>query len=808
MKRWSCLILAVLMLLCACNPAAGTDRESESFLQSEKQTAAVSPDTVAVSEMSDTDVSTADAASAADDDDTPLTAVRYEKKYEIKRVTDGIVANYADRMYEYNGFLYHITADYQMKEDILYAVIHMYDAEGQLAATERLALPDSMDGTLPLRIFKLSDGRYLLFHIANIHIGQQDGLFQLIAADGTVQYQHEVKELRGLSSARIRVYEEDNGSFSIWYAAEQQFFMLDETLTQQMRIPVDSPVNDFIRMDDTYFLLMFGSSNICRANTKLGYASIYGLHLPKSYANQDVFRGANEQLYLSVPNGVYRYDYDRQPEMILKWVDLNLSGLNLNDRAAYDLWIIDDSHLYILYRQQIDGRATDVLYSVTITDVPVSEERQVLVLECEALETLPWLETVVRSFNLTNPDYRVDLRYITGLRNNEERDAYLQERLLSSAPPDMWMSWSDGYQNKYYDKNAFIDLMPLLGDRVLNSVLDACTWNDALYALPIGMCVKTLVSVDAVCDSALTWEKLYEITDGLTDGECLITYPIAEELFSASIMDFVDFENNTSEFHSWEYQQTIEYLQTMDSYCEKNLVRVGNGDLTFNGIWGISQGNLIPYLRHGDIKLLDVYMKNIQAYAALRLVYGDTPFTICGYPSRHGEGNAGMYGFYATSVLQSTEHPDGCLAFMEALFSVEAQTHPKLTEDYIPVTRDSLMALIDSCRYQYYQNHLIESINEFQPGMLVLEWDGTSAEYLDDFGYTKDTSDGYTVMEFTQEDKDFLLSFFDGCSFGVEADPKVAEIVKEELSYYAGQARSLSETTKIIDSRVWIYLNE
>ena len=167
-----------------------------------------------------------------------------------------------------------------------------------------------------------------------------------------------------------------------------------------------------------------------------------------------------------------------------------------------------------------------------------------------------------------------------------------------------------------------------------------------------------------------------------------------------------------------------------------------------------------------------------------------------------------MSGFYSTSVLQSTAHPDGGLAFMEALFSVEAQMHPNLTEDYLPVTRDSLMALIDSCRYQYYQNNVIEDINEFRSGMLVLEWDGTSAEYLDDFGYAKDTSKGYTVMEFTQEDKDFLLSFFDSCSFGSEADPKVAEIVKEELSYYAGQARSLSETTKIIDSRVWIYLNE
>ena len=30
----------------------------------------------------------------------------------------------------------------------------------------------------------------------------------------------------------------------------------------------------------------------------------------------------------------------------------------------------------------------------------------------------------------------------------------------------------------------------------------------------------------------------------------------------------------------------------------------------------------------------------------------------------------------------------------------------------------------------------------------------------------------------------------------------------EELSYWQNNARTLEETTKIIDSRVWIYLNE
>ncbi len=65
----------------------------------------------------------------------------------------------------------------------------------------------------------------------------------------------------------------------------------------------------------------------------------------------------------------------------------------------------------------------------------------------------------------------------------------------------------------------------------------------------------------------------------------------------------------------------------------------------------------------------------------------------------------------------------------------------------------------------------------------------------------------HTVIEITERDKADILHFFE--NFRTEnTDETVAEIVKEELSAWEGIARSLEETTKIIDSRVWIYLNE
>ena len=64
-----------------------------------------------------------------------------------------------------------------------------------------------------------------------------------------------------------------------------------------------------------------------------------------------------------------------------------------------------------------------------------------------------------------------------------------------------------------------------------------------------------------------------------------------------------------------------------------------------------------------------------------------------------------------------------------------------------------------------------------------------------------------TVIEITDEDKAEIMHFFDHLCAG-NTDKTVAEIVKEELSAYESGVKSLDDTSKLIQSRVWIYLNE
>jgi len=69
-------------------------------------------------------------------------------------------------------------------------------------------------------------------------------------------------------------------------------------------------------------------------------------------------------------------------------------------------------------------------------------------------------------------------------------------------------------------------------------------------------------------------------------------------------------------------------------------------------------------------------------------------------------------------------------------------------------------------------------------------------------------ADIFHIMNFTKEDDRRIMDFFNNDSTYVSVDDTVETIVNEELSFWYGNARSLEDTGNIINSRVWIYLNE
>ena len=149
------------------------------------------------------------------------------------------------------------------------------------------------------------------------------------------------------------------------------------------------------------------------------------------------------------------------------------------------------------------------------------------------------------------------------------------------------------------------------------------------------------------------------------------------------------------------------------------------------------------------------------------------------------------------SVFSDSAVHGGCKAFIDYMLSEEIQNSDVVIESSIPVTKEALSAAIDTYRYYYYvadgEDYL--GVADISSKHLTI-WD-------------EEIEDGrITEIVITDEDKAAMMDFFENCHMETGFDPVVKQIVEEELSFWNGGARTLEETAKIIQSRVWIYLNE
>ena len=576
---------------------------------------------------------------------------------------------------------------------------------------------------------------------------------------------------------------------------------------------------------------VFGAGRTLRdlsiLDMKTGTIRQTSLRMPDAYSLCGVVHGANDELYLLDIQSIERMRDDNMPKTILKYTECETPYQN---NGLNSIWIIDDSTLYYTNQETQFGRQVSVLYAVTVSQIPASEHTREMIhiaAYSSASESLSWLTGALYHFNQTNDRYYADLTVHRAIRD-DERQCIIENALLYDSNVDILIPDSPDLLAPYYEKNAFYDLMPIFGEILTGSIADGFSSDNALYQIPLQMIYRTLVASNTVCmDGHLTWEDICKMTNALTDDEILLspicigmvskqgdspmnvtplhTIPIMQ-LYRFGMMEFVDRENAASDFSDFMFHTLIQQLQVFSEHID---TEVGGISLRSDTSTLIVGQSFVPRLRTGNIKLLEVEISHISDFASLQRCFGDTGYRICGYPTVYGESSyvtCSENPLLYLSVLENSDVRDGCLSLIEYLLSDAMQLHPE--HKYLPVTDSAITALIDKTQYQYYLRDEIEMMESGGISYVYLTGPGISAEYLDDFGLVYDTEAMYEVYSFTEKEYTAIHEFFDASDLRVYTDQTIEAIVTEELSYWKSNARSLEETTKIIDSRVWIYLNE
>ena len=709
----------------------------------------------------------------------------------------------------------------------------------------------------PFYVYPLSGGRLVqFFSIANYKDAERPVLsyVNITEADGTILAEISIGEeyqYRPLNyMLDILVKEEDNQDITILLNGQfgnsykimaYQFSNGDHSISLERTMYHDPLISDFrltgaCRTEEKTYI--YPSTNgYAELNLESGVIQQKKLRIPKDKELMWRLVDASGQIYLYDRLKLYQYNDEGAPIECIEWEKCNFSC----KKSVYDgqIFAVNSNTFFYKISEKKGGVSKHYLYCIQTERVPDTDTRPVILYDCYA-HTSQWLLDAVSEFNNTNENYRVQLNIInTATMSVEEVELYLQERMLSSQKTDIFtMGLGDMHVtfDKYYEKNIFLDLMPYFGDTLLGCVKEALSWKDALYTVPMDMALETFVCLPSQQKGFLTWEDFFWCMDSLKDGEYLTTesstdFSVQEDIFQNGIMDFFDREGKTSSYNTAAFRNMVRYTSEMNQYIDES---AGYLSLFTGGDFGYTNPTLPRRIADGGVKYIKTRVYSVDMLPGLGLLFGESGYNWCGYPSNEG-GGAGLYMGDRTCVIADSAVKDGCIEFLSLLLADKWQTATENIRD-LPVTESAIRAQLAQCRYNYYDIDTYNAIGDpnaamRNPSMILpgkpvtsyisLKQSVSRNTKLDEslcvttYPFIKKngevvtmTEPKYQMVELTNTEMENFLYFLNNCHMKANTDPTLRTIVEEELSYWQGGVSSLADASEKIQSRVWIYLNE
>ena len=392
-----------------------------------------------------------------------------------------------------------------------------------------------------------------------------------------------------------------------------------------------------------------------------GTLSPYALPpLPETLSDAQVCFGLDGELYFADATGIYTVDETGEATEILSWA----SGGAVYSRSLF----VADADTVFLYTENAPSGTAQFALLTPFSARDTSEARRILTLGILDSDENGYLASLIDRFNSTNEAYYVET-VLYDMYNF--RDAYraLTEAFLSSdGVPDMLCLFNAAYRNilgDMGDKNAFVDLTPYYADAVWGGLADACTSDGVLSFLPLGITVETLaVSSTLVGDGeTLSLTDLYGMADALGAGQALFSDPkAAKNLYEQALWDFIDYENRDCAFDTDAFRDFIRFTERAETEYTDPTLGCFNQTYTMDANIAVSTLAMRDNLENGALLFMHLPLTHPKQYIAAKMMWGDTDFTLCGYPTAGG-GGAAVTGAHFLGITSSSDVKGGAAAF-------------------------------------------------------------------------------------------------------------------------------------------------
>jgi len=641
----------------------------------------------------------------------------------------------------------------------------------------------------------------------------------IYAPDGTLRVQSSPIEVRESAAYTVLAAA---GDYILYGESDGSVWLYDSTLTLLCEDRLQTTAEYAVSGAENVFTV------ICENGTAYIYDAAAGVFSEcVLYEENEISRAAKDILYTG--DGVFFTDHDAVtavwdgvPSQILDW---EASGYRMTDMEFVQA-VGKDSFL-VRYCDRLRGETYPaLLVHREPEEVIVPETIRVASVGIRVQAERDPRQILYEStlaFNRENPYYCIELTDYDaayygdvgsstplGGRADTRFDTFERD-LTAGKTYDVYLIGPE-YENTaaLEEKNLFADVRRLCEGTDYITALQSA-WNtgaeDAVYRIPMSMTASALVTPSDTLTpgGTFTYDTLIALGDSLPTGEALFSDDVADELFSVSQYDFIDEANKTCSFDSPEYVRFLDFCSMLES-----AVMSGNVNAYYDYSLGRSTDAsfipdaLIDSLKSGRLKFFKWNMNSLQSltsfYFLNRAVGGN--LTFCGYPTAAG-GSLYAETDVTMALANGLSLGSGAYEYLEFLLSDTVQTAPALTDYALPVTRGALDKLL-LVGYHYYSDDA-DSLARAENGIRIHCETVTSLpmdamEQILAF-YNHE-------IQVTQAERDRLYRYLCETDMRGASDTMIRSIIEEELSYVSQGVRTAEEAGKIIQSRVFIYINE
>ena len=522
----------------------------------------------------------------------------------------------------------------------------------------------------------------------------------------------------------------------------------------------------------------------------------WGKETPVSSRAWNILPGNDVYAYFFMDNGnIFGERRDNgEVEKVVDWMACDVDSNNINnDQFGF---LSDGRIVAVTYDYSDDGPSKQQILVLNRVDAASVTAKTELTLACLYLDYN--LRSQIVKFNKTNPDYRIVVKDYSEYATDDDYNAGLTKlntEIISGNVPDILVNGTELPIGQYAAKGLLEDLWPYLDadpeysrDKLMTQPLNAAQTDGKLYRLPIDFGVTTAVGLGKVVGEYTTW-TLADVNDALSrlpEGATVFNkyYTQAQMLQYCIAMNaesFMNWQDGTCSFDSDEFRALLEFVKPFPAeYDWQSDAEEYESDYT--------------RLKNGKQLL---YPTSLSGFSDLYYMFAalNNDIRFIGFPREDGSSGSAFNASCTLSISTTCRDKSGAWTFIRSTLSDDFQ------QDLwnFPIVKASFEAKAQEAMTQEYETDA--------DGNQILDDDGNPIP-ISTGGMSYGDEPMIELYAVTQEQYDAVLALIDSTTSFVDYDQNVLDIISDEAAGYFAGSKTVEEASKLIQSRVSLYIQE